>query len=301
MKRNILLLVILFVITACSRPLLDRSDSPTALPASPAAHQTGSFDGQITSSGVTRHYILHVPINYQTGKPVPLLINFHGYSSNSKQEENITAMSAKADRETFMVVYPDGLNAAWRDGPGADGQEDQQFVRDLISSLESQYSIEPRRIYVTGISNGGGMANRLGCDMADVIAAIAPDSGAYNFWQVCKPSRPIPVLAFHGLDDNIVPYAGGTPTSMEPPIPDWAAAWAARDKCNPAPATTTPTAGVTVQTWSNCAGDAEVILYTLANHGHSWPGSLLMPKAITSQAVNATDVMWAFFAAHPMP
>jgi polyhydroxybutyrate depolymerase len=174
-------------------------------------------------------------------------------------------------------------------------------VRDLIVSLESQYNIDPKRVFATGISNGGGMTDRLGCYLADVIAAIAPDSGAYNYWQDCHPSRPVPVLAFHGLDDQIVPYEGGTSRLMLPPIPDWAAAWAARDSCGPAPLDTTPAEGVSVRSWSGCRGNAVVILYTLANHGHSWPGSTVMPAAITSQAVNATDVMWEFFRSHPMP
>ena len=137
--------------------------------------------------------------------------------------------------------------------------------------------------------------------MADVIAAIAPDSGAYNFWRDCNPSRPVPVLAFHGLDDHIVPYAGGMPPAMEPPIEEWAAGWAARDGCEAKPVITMPEQTVTVRSWSSCRGGAEVMLYTLANHGHSWPGSLVMPKAITSQAVNANDLMWAFFSKHPMP
>lgn len=281
---------------ACSRTAMEAS-RPEA---------SGSTDGQITSSGVTRHFILHVPPTYRPGDAVPLIINFHGYGSNSKEEEGLTGMSAKADNENFIVVYPDGLNSAWNDGPGTDGERDQKFVRDLITHLESQYSIDPKRIYATGISNGGGMTNRLGCDMADVIAAIAPDSGAYNFWQDCNPARPIPVLAFHGLDDHLVPYNGGTPASMEPPIEEWASAWATRDGCNATPIITTPVDTVTVHTWSGCQSNAEVILYTLANHGHSchghsWPGSPTMPKAITSQAVKATDVMWDFFQAHPMP
>jgi polyhydroxybutyrate depolymerase len=291
MKIRTFLLVLFLSALACSRSALE----------TPRAASSGSSKGQITSGGVTRHYILHLPVDYQAGFALPLVINFHGYDSDSKEEENLTGMSAKADRENFIVVYPDGLNSAWNDGPGADGQRDQQFVRDLIAYLESQYSIDPKRIYATGISNGGGMTNRLGCDLADTIAAIAPDSGAYNFWQDCHPSRPVPVLAFHGLDDNLVPYTGGTPASMEPPIPDWAMAWATRDGCNPTPATATPVEGVTVQTWSDCQGNAQVILYTLANHGHSWPGSPTMPKAITSQAVNATDLMWEFFKVHPMP
>jgi len=291
MKTPIFIILILLLLTACTRPFQRGL----------AGARTGSIEGQITSGGVSRHYLLHVPAGYRAGVPVPLVLNFHGSGSNSNQEQALTGMSAKADREGFIVVYPDGINAEWATGPKADGQRDRQFVRDLVASLESQYSIDPERIYATGISNGGGMVDRLGCALAGVIAAIAPDSGAYNFWQDCHPSRPVPVLAFHGLDDQIVPYLGGTPEFLLPPIPDWAAAWAGRDGCAPTPVETSPAAGVSVRTWSGCRGNAEVILYTLANHGHSWPGSTAMPAAITSMAVNATDVMWEFFRSHPMP
>jgi polyhydroxybutyrate depolymerase len=306
MHRKILFLVIaLIVIMACGRPLRGNLSPTPANPPQPnpvtAETGTGTFDGNIPSGGVTRHYLLHIPTSYQPNTPVPLIINFHGLNSNSKQEENLTGMSSKADREGFIVVYPDGINSTWFTGPGADGQRDRQFIRDLIASLESQYSIDPKRIYATGISNGGGMTDRVACNLADVVAAIAPDSGAYNFWQDCNLSRPVPVLAFHGLDDQLVPYEGGTPKIMEPPIEEWAAAWAARNGCSSTPAITTPVDTVTLRMWSGCQNNADVILYTLANHGHSWPGSAIMPKSITSQAVNATDLMWEFFKSHPMP
>jgi polyhydroxybutyrate depolymerase len=242
-----------------------------------------------------------VPPSYQGNESVPLVLNFHGLNSNAPQQENLTGMSAKADQEGFIVAYPDGLNGQWNTGPTPNGQADQQFIRDLITALESQYNIDPRRIYATGISNGGGMANRLGCDMADQMAAIAPDAGAYNFWQDCNPSRPVPVLAFHGLADNIIPYEGDTPKIMTPPVEEWASNWASLDNCSSPPGKTNPVVTVTVYTWSGCEDNAAVILYALENHGHSWPGSAVMPPAITSQAVNATDVIWEFFKAHPMP
>ena len=296
-----LTLLLLLASSACNRPLRQLLAPGAAAPSAPAAVATGSEEGVITSGGVNRHYILHVPEGYQGTTPVPLVLNFHGYGSNSRQQEALSGTSEKADREGFIVVYPDGLNAAWHTGPAADGEQDRLFVRDLITYLEGQYNIDAKRIYATGLSNGGGMTDRLGCTMADTIAAIAPDSGAYNFWQDCHPSRPMPVLAFHGLDDNVVPYAGGNPTAMEPPIEEWAAGWAGRDGCAATPAKTSPVETVTVETWSGCQGNAEVILYTLANHGHSWPGSPVMPKAITSQAVSATDVMWEFFKEHRLP
>lgn len=271
----------------------------SASPSSEAATKT--TEGQISSGGVIRTYRLHVPEGFQPANSYPLVLNFHGSGSNALEEENLTDMSAEADAAGFFVVYPQGLDERWNTGPGPDGQADRQFVRDLVAAISKQYPIDPQRIYATGISNGGGMANRLGCDMADLIAAIAPDAGAYNFWQDCSPSRPVPVLAFHGLDDLVVPYDGGTPNSMEPPIEDWAAAWASRDGCSVEPVLSTPVKDVTMTTWGKCQGGAEVILYTLAYHGHSWPGSPTLPSIITSQAVNATDLMWDFFQAHPMP
>ena len=300
-RKIIYLAALLIVIMACSHPLRNRSASTSVPPQNPLSAGTGSTDETISSGGVTRHYILHVPSTYQQGSAVALIINFHGFDSNSQQEENLTGMSAKADSEGFIVVYPDGMNNEWHDGSGTEGDADKQFIRDLIAALVSQYSINPKQIYATGFSNGGGMTNRLGCDMADAIAAIAPNSGAYNFWQDCHPSRPVPVLAFHGLNDHIVPYDGGTPQSMEPPIEAWAANWATLDECDSTPALTTPADAVAVHTWSGCKDHVDVLLYTLANHGHSWPGSAIMPKTITSQTVNATDLMWDFFKAHPMP
>jgi polyhydroxybutyrate depolymerase len=300
MPRKILFIAFaLIVITACGRSL--RGRLTPAPHEAPGTGGSSTFEGALTSSGVTRHYLVHVPASYQGNQSVSLVINFHGLNSDAQQQENLTGMSAKADREGFIVVYPDGLDRQWNTGRGADGRADQQFIRDLIATLESQYSIDPKRIYATGISNGGGMANRLGCDLADVIAAIAPDAGAYNFWQDCRPSRPVPVLAFHGLDDHVVPYEGGQPKIMVPPIGEWAANWAKLNDCDSTPGTTTPVDILTIYTWSGCKDSADVILYTLASHGHSWPGSAVMPAAITSQAVNATDVIWEFFTAHPMP
>jgi len=300
MLRRILTILAMFLLVGCS-PLQRRNEIPTAETVKATAVQTGSFEGEITSSGISRHYILHVPTSYQPGTPAPLVLNFHGYGSNPHQVEVVTGMSTKADEATFLVVYPEGIDKGWRAGISPEGERDIQFVRDLIAAIQSQYSVDSKRIYATGISNGGGMANRLGCNLADVIAAIAPVSGAYDSWSQCKPSRPVSVLAFHGLADNIIPYNGTHMRSMLPPIYTWAGSWAEWNGCNKMPSETTPITDVTVDTWPGCGDNAEVVLYTIANHGHSWPGSKVMPRNITSQAVDATDLMWEFFQKHPMP
>jgi len=291
------LLLLLSFTLACRRPV----EPP------PGEEKSVPTEDQILSGGVARHFLLHVPPSYD-GMPIPLVLNFHGYGSNSRQQENLSGMSQKADEVGFIVVYPDGLASypqsvkqAWYTGPGGQGDADRQFMRDLIDHLEDRYTIDPKRIYATGISNGGEMTDRLACDLSDVIAAVAPDAGAYNFWENCGPSRPVPVLAFHGLDDAIIPYTGNEPHAMTPSIETWAAAWAVRNECRSGPEISTPADTVTVRTWTDCGQNADVILYTLEGHGHSWPGSAVMPPRITSQAVNATDLMWDFFTQHPMP
>ncbi|HEX9006217.1 MAG TPA: PHB depolymerase family esterase, partial [Bacteroidota bacterium] len=246
-------ILMLLLAGACDRPFHDR---PASAPVA-----TGSHEEQILSSGVNRSYILHVPVSTQGSSPIPLLLNFHGAGSSALQEEALSATSSKADQEGFLVAYPEGINAEWHTGPEGEGKQDLQFVRDLIGRLDAQYNIDPKRIYATGISNGGGMVDRVGCNLADLIAAIAPVSGAYNFWKDCNPSRPLSVLAFHGLNDSVVPYEGGIPASMEPPIEQWAAGWASRDGCASSPAVTTPVQGVMVRSWPGCQDGAEVVLY----------------------------------------
>src|SRR6266508_192227 len=130
MNRKILFLVIvLIIITACGRPLRGKLTPTNPSLGNSVTAKTGTFDGNITSSGVTRHYLLHVPASYQQSNAVPLILNFHGYGSNSQEEENLSGTSATADGEGFIVVYPDGLDKRWNAGPGAEGKADQQFVR----------------------------------------------------------------------------------------------------------------------------------------------------------------------------
>lgn len=246
----------------------------------------------VTSSGQERDFVLHVPPGYEPGIPLPLVINLHGLGSNARQQERLSQMSVKADEEGFIVVYPQatGAPAAWHIGAGDQAFADAVFLRDLIDFLEERMSVDPARVYVTGFSNGGGMANRLGCLFADRIAAIAPVSGAYLLWQSCRTARPLPVLAFHGTADAIVPYDGD---AVLPAIPAWAAAWAERDGCDPEPSISLQQGSTTGQTWGNCQSGSAVTLYTIEGGGHRWPG--------LGQGLAATNEIWAFFLDHSLP
>jgi polyhydroxybutyrate depolymerase len=251
----------------------------------------------IESAGETREYLVHLPPRLGA-TPVPVILNFHGFGSNAAEQETLSGMSALADEAGFIVVYPQGMGdpPAWRVGPGEAYEKDAAFIADLLDALEREYPIDRRRVYATGISNGGGMVHRLGCEMADRFAAIAPVSGAYLLSEICSPSRPLPVLAFHGTGDRIVPYDGAG--KALPPIPTWAARWADRDGCDGASRVFFDQDVVLGERWSDCDGQAEVLLYTIDGGGHTWPGALALPGADT---IDASATMWDFFVAHPLP
>lgn len=263
----------------------------------------GNAFGSLVSRGVLRWYMVYVPAGYTPGVPTPLVIDYHGAYSTPQWEAISSQMSAKADEAGFIVVYPEafGVSRNWFFWANAQGPDDVAFTRDLIAELSGWLSIDPARIYATGLSNGGGMANRVACELADVIAAFAQVAGTYPLPEGCAPSRPVPAMTFHGTADDVLPYYGVQGSLLA--APDWAANWAQRNGCAATPAVTFEEGVVTGQTWSDCLDRADVILYTIEGFGHRWPRTEPIPdlreSAVTD--IDATDVMWDFFAAHPMP
>jgi polyhydroxybutyrate depolymerase len=301
-----LLIAVALIGAACARPLRQTSEPPATAAATSGAgsHAPGDYVETIVSGGQTRQYRLHVPPSYQPGQAWPLVISLHGFNSNGTQQERFSKMSVKADQAEFIAAYPEGLGnpQAWYFGPGAQGVADLDFMRNLIHHLESQLSIDPARIFATGISNGAEMTNRLGCELSDQVAAIAPVSGGYPRAEACRPVRPVPVVSFHGTADKLLPYEGLGQGQLMLPVREWAAGWAAQNGCSSTPAVTFQRGQVAGETWGNCQAGADVVLYTVAGGGHSWPGSDIAPESgITTQDINATDVIWDFFAAHPKP
>ena len=167
----------------------------------------GTYDEQISSGGQTRQYRLHIPSGYRAGTPAPLVFGFHGAGSTGLEFERYSGFSLLADQAGFIAVYPQGLGdlANWDTLPNS---KDVAFVRDLLAGLEARCSIDPRRVFATGHSRGGGMANRLGCELSDRLAAIGPVSGDYENGEFCSPVRPLAVVAFHGTSDPTIPYNG---------------------------------------------------------------------------------------------
>ncbi len=258
--------------------------------------------------GVDRTVEVHVPAAYDPTKPTPFVINFHGYTSNGMQQAAVSNMSAKADTAHFVVAYPEGTGSPTGFNAGACcGQAAQNMVDDIgltraiIAEAGTRLCLDGKRVFVTGFSNGGFMSHRIACELADVVAAIAPVSGVLGIPAAsCTPARPISVLDFHGMSDTTVPY-GGDAQNGWPSVQDTFTGWAMRDHCQDAtPAQTYQNGDVTCMTYSHCDAGVEVTLCTVSDGGHAWPGSPV-PLPGTTQSLSATDAMWTFFSAHPLP
>lgn len=271
---------------------------------------TGPTNGTLVSAGERRAYLLHVPPSYDPSVPAPLVISLHGFASRPVGQKDMSRWNDLADRFGFLVVYPagTGLPLRWRAGgdrSAAASAPDVRFISDLIDKLQAEYTIDPRRIYANGLSNGGGMTFVLSCTLADRIAAVGMVAGLYVYaWDQCTPARPLPTVVFHGTADPIVPYSGGSggPSRMNfPVIPDWVTTLAQRNGCTAATSQRVVDDVGAVQ-YTGCAAD--VVFYTIDGGGHTWPGGQPLPELITGRttdSIDASRTMWDFFVQHPLP
>ncbi|HET6611635.1 MAG TPA: PHB depolymerase family esterase [Kofleriaceae bacterium] len=251
--------------------------------------------------GRERSFRVHVPATYDPAVRTPLVLNFHGFTSNAAQQELLTLMPIKADDAGFITVAADGVGASWNAGACC-GQavvediDDVGFVTAMLDELEASLCIDPARVYATGFSNGGFLSHRLACELSTRIAAVAPVSGVLGI-DTCAPSRPVPVLQFHGTADPVVPY-GGNPVLGFESVATTIGGWVERNGCDATAEVYYENGDVTCERYSGCDAGATVALCTIDGGVHTWPGGTL-PPATTN--ISATDAMWDFFIAHPMP
>lgn len=280
-------------------------------------------NGSIVSSGEERRFLLHVPDGHDGAEPAALVVSLHAGATWPAHQENLTGWSALADEEGFLVVYPGGSDLPGLPGasriaakmwqtfqPGAGLERDVRFIHELLDTLGARNSIDPDRIYVTGMSNGGGMAYVLSCALSDRVAAVGIVAGAQALppdW--CAGAGPVPAILFHGTADPIAPYDGGplgdrfNPVKpVLPAVEEWVESWAKRNGCMERLRDTVIAGDVSRVQYGDCGGNADVVLYRVHGGGHSWPGGKAPPEwrvGRTSQGVDATREMWAFFLDHP--
>ena len=279
--------------------------APSA-PCSGKAGLAGDLDWKLSVGGVERLVHVHVPTGYANAKATPVVLNFHGLGSNATEQNQLARMSAKADRAGFIAVHAEGTGTtrSWNGG-GCCGEasslatDDMGFVNKILDELSARLCVDTRRVFATGMSNGGFMSHRLGCEMSTRIAAIAPVAGV-NAMATCNPTRPMSVFQFHGTLDSLVPYNGNS--QGLPSVAQTVSDWAGRDGCSATPREISKKGEVTCVTYDGCKGGAEVNLCTVEGGGHTWPGGVPVPSlGHTTTDIVATDAMWDFFVKHPLP
>lgn len=278
-----------------------------------SAASARDISGTFRSGGMDRTYMLHVP----AGDPVGLVLSLHGGGGTGIAQRGLTGFDAVADAHNLLVVYPDGYEKSWADGRGASPADrhhvdDVAFLVGLVTKLQNDYRVAPGHVFVTGMSNGGFMSNRLACDRADVFAAVAPVAGTLGVGVACNPSRPVSVWAAHGTADPLVPFKGGAvrgrgglshAVSAEAMVDKWRKA----DGCQGDPSMELlPDArdGTVVHRFdsTSCAASTEVVFYRIDKGGHTWPGGKqYLPAAVigpTTHTLDGSEAIAEFFLAH---
>lgn len=281
-----------------------------------------------------RGYELRLPKGHDPSRALPLVVAVHGYTHDSEAMRRLTSpdgdpahplsLDSLADREGFAVAYPNGTalgalpGRGWNAGGGKNGfaaisspsvdrqVDDVQYFRDLLRDVEGKVRIDPQRIYVVGISNGGAMAHRLAMELADRLAAVAAVAGGNQFAAAegRRPEQPVPVLQMHGTRDPVWPYAGGEVMMVGrmAPIPETVEQWAA---CNGAGAAQFTEVGphVLQASLEGSTARQDIEFYRIEGGGHSWPdGHQFLPESRigpVNREINANQVIWEFFKTHP--
>jgi polyhydroxybutyrate depolymerase len=257
----------------------------------------GDHEFMLAHGGLDRTYNLYLPEGYDGASPIALVMNFHGYTSNAAQQAFFSDMNPTADVNGFAVVYAEGHENSWNGGAccgnaAAEGIDDVGFARAMVADIATRACIDDKRVYSTGMSNGGFISNRIACEASDLVAAIAPVCGGLGI--ACSPSRPVPVMAFNGTEDPLFTYNLAVATND---------AWIEADECTGTPEVTLMEGAATCETLSMCAGGVEVTHCSIEGMGHCWPGQSFCPRSLGAPNVDisANEQMWAFFQRYTLP
>ena len=261
----------------------------------------------VESGGYQRTYRIHLPADYHSFMPTPVILTFGGRNESSTTIEGYTGF----DDLNAITVYPDARTDAksetsFEGAPYSPvGVDDVLFVSDLLNQLQNTLCVDPFRIYADGKSNGGGFTALLACRLDHRIAAFGMVSGAFYPQSTvgCGPGRPVPLVEFHGTADTVINYDGNDSRqgSEVPAIMDWLAGWAAHDHCATTPDSTDIGTDVVKLGYPDCAGRSSVEHYRIIGGGHTWPGATVHNgPGVTTLTISATAIMWRFFLSHPL-
>lgn len=284
----------------------------------------------IQSGGLERSVLVHVPPAYDGNTPLPLVLMLHGMGGTAANSMRETGWSEKADVETFIAAYPEATRPdplqppslrrnpqAWNDGSGRfhaaeRSIDDVAFISAVFDRLARDYRIDDRRVYVAGFSNGASMAFRVGAELSDRVAAIAPNAGAC-WTRTPQLKRGISLCYITGTADSLNPLEGGFPKlnlgggnqggKPKPPVSDSIEKWTKVLNCPDSPVSDETTNGVQTRRFGSGRDGAEVLFITVEGLGHHWAGGISQaPEFLVGRntsKLKATDVVWDFFQSHP--
>ncbi len=279
-------------------------------------------EGSTSEALGERAYLRFIPSAHDGVTPVPLVLNFHGLTSNAGQQVFLTGLDAKAGQEGFVAVHPEGSMIPGTEttffntdiSGESDAIDDVAFVDALLDELETTLCVDTNRIFTTGMSNGGFMSSALACTLSDRFAAAASVAGISYPEGSCSPTRPVPMLHVHGTGDVVVPFDGGASSLSEEggtledaevnfvPIPGEVDQWAEELGCDSDPEVIEFSDEVTVEDFGSC--DADLEFWIVDGGGHTWPGTsaalaLQAQLGFSTDDFNTTDLVWDWFVAHP--
>ena len=272
----------------------------------------GEYTFSLNYDNLKREYLVYVPSSYNSSKPTALIINLHGATGNGAQQCRDSKMKESSEKNGFIVVCPTGSGKTvlkfWNDGYAVNnGIDDEGFLMKMVEDLKSKFNINKKMIYSTGLSNGGIMSYKLACDKSEIIAAIAPVEGSMSgLIPNCNPSRKVPAIIFHGLEDKNVPYEGGSGEGLSgyehPSVQDALNFWISNNGLSD---NLTDSGRIGQARYEQYGEDSQpqVVLWTLEDGGHTWPGgSPLLGDRLgnVNMEISANEEMWKFFQKHTL-
>jgi len=288
------------------------------------APPTGQSTETMQAGGIERTYLQYIPEQAASGRPLPLVIDLHGYVEGAVIHALTSKLGEFGNTKGFITLTPDGTGSPkfWNATQAEGVVDDVGYITALLDSVESSQCIDTRRVFVTGLSNGAFMTSRLACVLSSRLAAAAPVAGTLVFDDCTTTDRPVPVVSFHGTADTFVGFEGvagegaatlpGNETSKAVfgkikflPVVDAVSAWALRNGCSGGPADERIADDIIVKRWAGCPSGADAELYVIEGGGHTWPGSSFLAGASsivgrTTTSIDADAVMWSFFETHPL-
>ena len=298
----------------------------------------GDHEFFLNHNGLERRYLVHVPSSYEKETPTPLVFAIHGKGGTADGFKRMIDLDSNSEEHGYIVVYPDGTNnktpdkkLSWNTGMGSTfpiaekKADDVKFFSEMIDDITTRFNIDEDRIYATGISKGGQMAFRLGCDLTDSIAAVVAVAVPMSTDVTCEPSGPIPIMIIHGMKDPRAPFEGGecgmrsdnllgTMSYSEIPamcesVNDIANFWVENNDCYSQSEITYQNGDVTCQTFDQCVDSTEVTLCVSENARHTWPGmpgknpiSQSLAESIVGKVTYdiSNDHIWEFLSKHSL-